>query len=119
MYYTGTDGKPYPAEKNVRTVGGQLVTTWTREIVDCNILEVEVGTNGYQGGDTGHGGRTYVRIKDKASTDLSCSIVEDRLRRGGVEEVEITLGGDSELATFKEALRWILSILEVQSEKGE
>jgi len=31
----------------------------------------------------------------------------------------VVLGGDCELSTIKDALRWILSILEVQSEHAE
>ena len=113
MFYTGTDGNAYPAEKRVRNVNGQNVVTWGREIVNCNILEVEAGTNGYQGGDTGHGSRTYLRITDLACTDIHCNVEENRY---GSTTIEIALGGDTELETMKEALRWMLSILEAQSE---
>ena len=41
---------------------GTQITTYSRDVVSCNILEVEAGTTGYMGGDTGHGGRTYFRI---------------------------------------------------------
>lgn len=43
---------------------GTEITTYSREVVSCNILEVEARTTGYKGGDTGHGGRTYFSIKD-------------------------------------------------------
>ena len=115
MFYTGTDGKPYPAVRRVREVGGKKVTTWEREVVNCNILEVEAGTNGYQGGDTGHGSRTYLRIKDQWGTDIHCKVTQDMFG-GDAGEIEITLGGDTELETMKEALRWMLSILKAQSE---
>ncbi len=36
-----------------RTVNGIPITTWKREITNANILEVEVGSTGFQGGDTG------------------------------------------------------------------
>ena len=36
---------------------GTEITTYEREVVSCNILDVEAGTTGYMGGDTGHGGR--------------------------------------------------------------
>lgn len=114
MFYTGTDGKTHPAVRRVREVDGMKVTTWERDIVNCNILEVEAGTNGYHGGDTGHGSRTYLRIKDQGCTDLHCNVAQDKY--GGVDEIEISLGGDAELETIKEALRWMLSILETQSE---
>ena len=92
---------------------GSKVTTWSREIVNCNILEVEAGTNGYQGGDSGHGSRTYLRLKDLGSTDIRCNVEADQF---GCDSIEIILGGDAELETMKEALRWMLSVLETQSE---
>jgi hypothetical protein len=67
MYYTESDGNSYPAKKRIRAIDRSKVTTWSREIVNCNILEVEAGTNGYQGGDSGHGSRTYLRLKDLVS----------------------------------------------------
>ena len=37
---------------------GTEITTYSRDILSANILEVEAGTTGYKGGDSGHGGRT-------------------------------------------------------------
>ena len=113
MYYTESDGNSYPAKKRIRAIDRSKVTTWSREIVNCNILEVEAGTNGYQGGDSGHGSRTYLRLKDLGGTDIECHVAEDKY---GSTSVEIVLGGDTELETMKEALRWMLSVLETQSE---
>ena len=45
---------------------GTEITTYTRDVVSANILQVEAGTTGYKGGDTSHGGRTYFRISDEA-----------------------------------------------------
>ena len=50
-------------ENRRRLKDGTEISTYTRDVVSCNILEVEAGTTGYRGGDTGHGGRTYFRIK--------------------------------------------------------
>ena len=36
---------------NERIVEGKKVITMQRDFIDCCILEVEVGTNGFQGGD--------------------------------------------------------------------
>lgn len=52
---------------------GTEITTYSRDIVSANILEVEAGTTGYKGGDSGHGGRTYFRIADAASTTFRCT----------------------------------------------
>ena len=61
----------YEVRENRRKLqDGTEITTYTRDVVSANILEVEVGTTGYMGGDTGHGGRTYFRIKDEGGTDI-------------------------------------------------
>jgi len=51
-------------------IDGAKIETFAQEIVSANIITVEVGTTGHCGGDSGHGGRTYLRIKDEASTDM-------------------------------------------------
>ena len=103
-------------ENRRRLKDGTEITTYSRDVVSCNILEVEAGTTGYMGGDTGHGGRTYFSIKDAACTDMDVRVLRDRF--GNSEGFEVMLGGDCELSTIKDALRWILSILEVQSESA-
>ena len=57
-------------EKRRMLPDGTELTTYTRDVVSANILEVEAGTTGFMGGDTGHGGRTYFRIQDEGSTDM-------------------------------------------------
>jgi len=116
MFYTDSDGRTYPAKKRIRNVNGRNVVTWERDVTSANILEVEAGTNGFHGGDTGHGSRTFVRINDAGGTDIRCSVLNDAF--GGTQAIEIALGGDTELETFITALKWIISILEVQTETG-
>lgn len=96
------------AERLGRVVDGVDFATYMLEINDANILEVEVGTTGYKGGDSGHGGRTYFRVKDGSSTDIRCTPMENK--RG----VEIILGGDAELDTFIEALEFAVFVLKWQ-----
>jgi hypothetical protein len=93
-----------------------------KDFVDACDLQVEVGTNGYQGGDTGHGSRTVLMFENCATCDLRASIV----RRGEpleapefltnigepVDRIEIVLGGDSELARFLDSLRFAVKSLE-------
>jgi len=98
----------FAVTEGIKIVHGQVVTTYTREIISCNILEVEAGTNGYQGGDTGHGSRTYFRIKDLAGTDIEVRA----LGRFGDEGFEVSLGGDCELETMISALKFITKVLE-------
>ena len=84
------------------------------ELYDCdfglfNTLTVTVGTNGYQGGDSGHGGRTYISIEDTGCTDLNARAT---INSHDQTKVEIMLGGDSELDSIIEALRWAADNLE-------
>ena len=106
--------------KKERIIDRERVITETEEFVSCNILECEVGTNGYHGGDTGHGCRTYFRLKDLSSTDIEVVTSEDEF---GNKEVEIRLGGDCELSTFIEALEFAATTLRGQeycyNEQGE
>jgi len=95
-----------------RNVNNVEITTWKREIFSANILEVEVGTTGFCGGDTGHGGRTYFRLADLGSTDMNVSISNYQDN----PSVTIELGGDTELETFIDALKFAVQVLE--SEKN-
>ena len=81
------------------------------EIVNCNILCVKVATNGYCGGDSGYGSRTYFRLEDLSSTDINIRLMNNK------QGVEIMLGGDAELETFIQALRWAADNLEEMSKK--
>jgi len=103
----------FAISEDTRIVKGMEVPTFSREIYSCNILEVEAGTNGYQGGDTGHGSRTYFRIRDLGSTDIQAHA----LGKYGDEGFEVTLGGDCELETIITALKFITQVLEDQAKE--
>ena len=108
----------YAITEGVAKINGKLVDTFEREISDGKTaLEVEAGTNGYQGGDGGHGCRVYLRVKDLAGTGF-CNEVDGRYLDDRQDEYVLALAGDTELSTIKEALRWMLSVLETQSEMG-
>ena len=92
---------------------GTEITTYSRDVISANILEVEAGTTGYKGGDTGHGGRTYFRIADAASTDIQAH----PLGRYDDEGFEVILGGDCELETMIRALKFITQVLEEEAEE--
>ena len=89
-------------------VDGIEIKTYKREITSCNIIEVEVGTTGHMGGDAGHGGRTYLKIRNLSSTDMRPKAYSDNY---GHNRVEIVLGGDTELDTFYEALCFAVEVL--------
>lgn len=100
----------YEVTRKARKINGVYVETWEREIIDANILSVEAGTNGYQGGDTGHGSRTYICISDQGDTDIDARVIKDKY--GDTSGIEIVLGGDAELSTMIEALKFITMVLE-------
>lgn len=98
------------AEENVRCLDdGTKLTTFTKEFEGFNALEAEVGTTGYRGGDTGHGCRAYIALRDVVSTDIRVKIVKSKY--GGNDGIEVVLGGDSELSTAIEALEFITKTL--------
>ena len=84
-------------------------TLYSEEFGFFNILGVTVATNGYQGGDSGHGGRTYIRLEDLSSTDIDARV---SVGPDTNSKVEVMLGGDSELDSVIEALRWAADKLE-------
>ena len=85
------------------------VRVFGREIQAENVLRVEAGTNCPQGGDTGHGGRTLIRLRNVGSTDMSVRVNGGSLQ--AAESVEIVLGGDAEHGTIVDALEFVLSVL--------
>lgn len=101
-------------EKRKMLPDGTDISTYTREVVSANILKVEAGTTGYRGGDTGHGGRTYFRIQDAASTDMEIHTYVDK---HGCKGFEVFLGGDCELETTIRALKFITKVLEEESKE--
>lgn len=105
----------YEVSKDSREIDGIEVTTWNRVIEKGNVLGVEVGTNGYWGGNSDHGSRTYVRVENLSGTDLRASTLLDR---DGSCGVEIILGGDCALESFIEALEFVLKTLKDGIEEG-
>lgn len=95
--------------KEIELDDGTIMLAYNKEITSANILEVEAGTTGYKGGDSGHGGRTYFKIKDLGGTDITVNKISDKYGNGGFE---VVLGGDTELQTMIEALKFITQVLE-------
>ena len=97
------------------TIDNIQIETESKELVNANILEVEVGTTGYRGGDSGHGGRTYIKLQDHSSTDIrvrvNCGEWHSLMSEG---PLEIALGGDAELDTFIDALEFAVKTLKAQ-----
>lgn len=100
--------------ENMKIVNGVEIHTSTRFIYEANGIEVEAGTNGYQGGDSGHGSRTYFRISNVSGTDIHGNLLGEH----GDDGFEVLLGGDCELSTMIDALKFIVQILEDQTHDG-
>lgn len=101
-------------EKRKKLPDGTEISTYTRDVVSANILQVEAGTTGYMGGDSGHGGRTYFRIQDEGSTDMEIRTITSKY---GCTGFEVFLGGDCELETTIRALKFITKVLEDESKE--
>lgn len=89
------------------------IETVIYEITSCNTLEVEAGTTGYMGGDSGHGGRTYFKIRDLGSTDIKVGFT-DKDNLYSTDGFYVELGGDCELDTMITALSCVIKILACQ-----
>lgn len=98
----------------VMCIDGYTVPYESKEISRANILRVTAGTNGYMGGDTGHGSRTFIRIEDRGGTDMRPRLIRSGCSNTGIQ---IVLGGDSELSTIVEALRFVADALERQADE--
>lgn len=87
------------------------------EIPLACILEVEAGTNCPAGGDWGHGGRTYFKLKNSGGVGW---VLKVRDRKGEYYfedpiEIELLLGGDMEHDAFVIALDFAKKVLTGES----
>lgn len=104
----------YSIEEKRRVINGVEITTYARDVVSANILEAEAGSNGYRGGDSGHGSRSYFRIEDAGGTAME---VHTFVNRYGNTGFEVSIGGDCELETMIRALKFITKALEDSAEE--
>lgn len=74
------------------------------------ILNVTAGTTGYCGGDSGHGGESFIKLRMQGG-DLSASI--DGEVHTDIEDLIISVGGDWELDALIEGLRYATEALEL------
>ena len=102
----------FEIKSKVVNIEGHPVELFKREVLSCNVLEVTAGTNGFQGGDSGHGSRTFFRIRDLGGTDIETKVLKDE--RGYDVGFQVVLGGDCELDTFVKALKFAVKVLEDQ-----
>lgn len=91
--------------KNIE-IAGERLDIKEKQILGAFVLDVEAGTNGYKGGDAGHGSRTYFAILPGSG-----GVIEiERLGENG-DGFAVTLAGDWELNQIITALEFILDTL--------
>ena len=81
------------------------IVTRTKQFINMAVWEVEAGTTGLRGGDSGHGSRTYLRFRDQASTDMRVEVAPYR------DEITLVLGGDAELVNLIAGLEFAVAVL--------
>ncbi len=76
------------------------------------------GTNGFQGGDSGHGGRAIIGISNRGGMDLRVQTdrKDDTISCDPVRDISIVVGGDDEIKALSGMLRDMAKILESQIE---
>lgn len=79
------------------------------EITDACVMKVTAGTNGFKGGDSGHGSRTVVILEDEGSVDWG--VIVDGVKHSAPRKITLSLGGDAELRSIIKALRFAANSL--------
>lgn len=97
-----------------RCPDGTIISVHRKEFTNACILEVIAGTNGYHGGDAGHGSRTFIRVRDLADT---CMRVRRIVDKWDSEGFSVELAGDCELQNLIWGLQFILNVLRDQSKE--
>ena len=84
-----------------------------KTINEVSFSSVTVGTNGYHGGDAGHGSKTYIEL-NSPDADMCFSV------KNGGRNFQVEAVGDAELRTLIKAFKFIVQTLENQVEpQGE
>lgn len=79
------------------------------EITDACVMKVTAATNGFKGGDSGHGSRTVVILEDEGSVDWG--VIVDGVKHSAPRKITLSLGGDAELRSIIKALRFAANSL--------
>ena len=92
------------------------------EVIGANVLAARAVTNGYKGGDAGHGSHSYIELEDLGGTAMEVSVNDEKhvevYATGDVvnPKVRIDVFGDTELMTLIDALRFMADALEESAE---
>lgn len=110
---------------NVEKHDEEGIISYSAEVYSANILGVKAGTNGYHGGDAGHGGHSFIEIEDFGCTAMDISVYGEDCGDMYVAErevnksVRVDVYGDTELVTLINALRFMADALEEASDYGK
>lgn len=74
----------------------------------------EIGTNGYKGGDAGHGSRTYVKFGN-VSGSVGVVKIDGETVANSPNDIEIVFEGDVELDCCIEMFEHFVKVLKEQS----
>ena len=83
-------------------------TLFQTEFLGACALRVTSGTNGPQGGDSGHGCWSYIKLEPDSGFDMELEIIKENQTPG----IIIKTGGDQELFQIIDALKFITQVLE-------
>lgn len=91
----------------------------TQEFINFSIFEVTIETNGYHGGDAGHGGFLKVEFKDSSATGWECIVdkYDEYEKTEQPRSVKLTFRGDSEIENFYESIKYIKEYLDKKLER--
>lgn len=99
-----------------RCPDGTIINVRKKEITNACCLEVIAGTNGYQGGDAGHGSRTFIRVMDTGCTSMTVKRLENKW---GEQGFSVELAGDCELQNLIWGLQFVVDVLRDQAKEGD
>jgi hypothetical protein len=99
-------------------IDSTAIKVQSEQCVFCNLLTVTAGTNCPQGGDAGHGGKTYLALTNDGGTCMDAVIKTwegESFQIDQIEKIELIFGGDCECETLIEALEFAVAVLKGQS----
>lgn len=92
-----------------RKLGNKEIETWTKDLLgDSNIMNIEVGTNGF----LGDGSRTLFCLMNSGLYPMRMKTIEDEKEH--VSGIVLYLKGESGLRTLLKSLRFAVRALEDQ-----
>ena len=101
-------------------IPGDAKLSGEKTVHNACITRFAFETNGYQGGDGGHGGYLTLTIEDLAGTGMEAKVISDRVAG---DQIVLSFMGDAEISNAKEGFRWlarqIASAVDALAEHGE